>query len=48
MLVEEGYDALSITALAQRMGCSPRPISWQLGGMEGLCHALLEKEESVC
>lgn len=40
LLLEEGYAALSITSLAQRIGCSTQPISWQFGGMEGLRHEL--------
>ena len=40
MLMEEGYESIRITAVAERLGCSTQPISWQFGGMEGFRAAL--------
>ena len=40
MLMEEGYESIRITTVAERLGCSTQPISWQFGGMEGFRAAL--------
>ncbi len=40
MLMEDGYESIRITAVAERLGCSTQPISWQFGGMEGFRAAL--------
>lgn len=42
VLIQEGYAAVNIKTLAQRLGCSTQPISWQFGGMDGLRHALFD------
>ena len=36
MLVRDGYASLSITAIAQDIGCSTQPLSWHFGTMENL------------
>ena len=36
MLVRDGYGSLSITAIAQDIGCSTQPLSWHFGTMENL------------
>lgn len=36
ILIEDGYAALNIKALASKIGCSTQPISWHFGNMEGL------------
>lgn len=41
IIVEKGYAALNIKAVAQRLGCSTAPISWQFGGMDGLREELI-------
>ena len=40
MLMEEGYESIRITTVAERLGCSTQPISWQFGGMDGFRAAL--------
>lgn len=40
MLMEDGYESIRITTVAERLGCSTQPISWQFGGMEGFRAAL--------
>ena len=40
MLMKEGYESIRITTVAERLGCSTQPISWQFGGMEGFRAAL--------
>lgn len=42
ILVKEGYSAINIKAVANKIGCSTQPISWQFGGMDGLRKELLE------
>jgi len=42
VLIREGYAAVNIKTVAQRLGCSTQPISWQFDGMDGLRHALFE------
>ena len=41
IIIEEGYAALNIKAVAQKLGCSTAPISWQFGGMDGLREELI-------
>ena len=41
IVVEEGYAALNIKAVAKKLGCSTAPISWQFGGMDGLREELI-------
>ena len=42
MLVRDGYGSLSITAIAQDIGCSTQPLSWHFGTMDNLRRALAE------
>ena len=42
MLVHNGYRSLSITAIAQDIGCSTQPLSWHFGTMENLRQELAE------
>ena len=42
MLVRDGYGSLSITAIAQDIGCSTQPLSWHFGTMENLRRELAE------
>lgn len=41
IVIEKGYAALNIKAIAQKLGCSTAPISWQFGGMDGLREELI-------
>lgn len=41
IIIEKGYAALNIKAIAQKLGCSTAPISWQFGGMDGLREELI-------
>lgn len=41
IIIEKGYAALNIKAIAQKLGCSTAPISWQFGGMDGLRDELI-------
>lgn len=41
IVIESGYAALNIKAVAQRLNCSTAPISWQFGGMKGLRSELI-------
>ena len=41
IIIEEGYAALNIKAVAKKLGCSTAPISWQFGGMDGLREELI-------
>lgn len=41
IIIEEGYAALNIKAVAQKLRCSTAPISWQFGGMDGLREELI-------
>lgn len=41
IVIENGYAALNIKAVAGRLGCSTAPISWQFGGMDGLREELI-------
>lgn len=41
MLIHEGYGAITIKTVAQKLGCSTQPISRQFGSMEGFRKALL-------
>lgn len=36
LVTQYGYSALNIKAVANKLGCSTAPISWQFGGMDGL------------
>lgn len=36
IISEKGYTALNIKSIAEKLGCSTAPISWQFKGMEGL------------
>lgn len=42
LLEREGYEAVNIKHLAQELGCSTQPISWQFGSMENLRQALTD------
>lgn len=42
MLIEDGYNAITIKTLSNKLGCSTQPISWHFGSMEGLRKALAE------
>lgn len=41
IVIERGYSALNIKAVAEKLGCSTAPISWQFGGMDGLREELV-------
>ena len=41
IVVQDGYAALNIKAVAKKLGCSTAPISWQFGGMDGLRQELI-------
>jgi AcrR family transcriptional regulator len=41
IIIEKGYAALNIKAVARKLGCSTAPISWQFGGMDGLREKLI-------
>mgnify|MGYP000052647388 FL=1 len=45
IVIERGYPALNIKAVAAKLGCSTAPISWQFKGMEGLRTELLRYAE---
>lgn len=45
IVISHGYAALNIKAVAQKMGCSTAPISWQFGGMDGLREELIPYAE---
>ena len=34
MLIEDGYNAITIKTLSNKLGCSTQPISWHFGSME--------------
>lgn len=40
MLIEDGYQSISIHTLAKKTGCSTQPIAWHFENMEGLRKAL--------
>lgn len=42
MVVDEGYQSVTIKTLAAKLGCSTAPISWQFGGMEGFRQELYD------
>lgn len=46
ILIRDGYQAVNIKRVAQAIGCSTQPISWQFGGMEGFRAALAEAAEA--
>lgn len=46
ILMEDGYGAVNIKAVANRLGCSTQPISWQFGGMDGLRKELIPAAQS--
>lgn len=48
IVVRDGGSALTIKSLAQALGCSTAPISWQFGGMEGLRRALVRAACDYC
>lgn len=41
IVIQDGYAALNIKAVAKKLGCSTAPISWQFGGMDGLRQELI-------
>ena len=41
IIIQDGYAALNIKAVAKKLGCSTAPISWQFGGMDGLRQELI-------
>jgi AcrR family transcriptional regulator len=45
IVIERGYSSLNIKAVAQKLGCSTAPISWQFGGMDGLRGELISFAE---
>lgn len=40
LLIEDGYQSISIHSLAKKTGCSTQPIAWHFENMEGLRKAL--------
>lgn len=40
-MLKDSYASVNIKAVAGRLGCSTRPISWQFGSMDGLRQALI-------
>lgn len=40
-MLKDSYASVNIKAVAERLGCSNRPISWQFGSMDGLRQALI-------
>lgn len=42
MVIDEGYQSLSIHSLAKKIGCSTQPIVWHFENMEGLRIKLYE------
>ena len=42
MVIDEGYQALSVHSLAKKIGCSTQPIVWHFENMEGLRIKLYE------
>lgn len=41
IIIQDGYAALNIKAVAKKLECSTAPISWQFGGMDGLRQELI-------
>lgn len=41
IMLKDSYASVNIKAVAGRLGCSTRPISWQFGSMDGLRQALI-------
>ncbi len=41
IIIQDGYAALNIKAVAKKLECSTAPISWQFGGMDGLREELI-------
>ena len=41
IIIQDGYAALNIKAVAKKLECSTAPISWQFGGMDGLRQDLI-------
>ena len=41
IIIQDGYAALNIKAVAKKLECSTAPISWQFGGMDGLRQKLI-------
>lgn len=42
MLIEDGYSAINIKTLSQKIGCSTQPLVWHFENMDGLRKALAE------
>lgn len=42
MLIQEGYAAINIKSLANRIGCSTQPIVWHFENMQGFRKAFLD------
>lgn len=42
MLIQDGYSAINITALAREAGCSTQPVAWHFGNMENFRKELAE------
>lgn len=42
LLIEQGYEKVTIKSVAQALGCSTQPISWTFGNMENFRNALAE------
>jgi AcrR family transcriptional regulator len=41
MIIKKGYPAVNIKSVAQALGCSTQPVSWQFGNMENFREELL-------
>lgn len=41
MIIEEGYQAVTIKSVAKTLGCSTQPISWHFGNMDNFREELL-------
>ncbi len=42
MLIEDGYSAINIKTLSQKIGCSTQPLVWHFENMDGLRKSLAE------
>lgn len=41
MIIDEGYQAVNIKSVAQKLGCSTQPVSWHFGNMDNFREELL-------
>ena len=42
LLLKEGYEAITVKTLAERIGCSTQPIVWHFENMQGFRKAFLD------